>query len=84
MVLEARDRSILDFERSWWQERGPKQQAIRMRLDISPALYYRRLRELVDVRAAYDYDPLLVRRLRRQRDSRRRTRFEGPARGQTR
>ena len=40
MVLTDRDKAILDFERSWWTERGPKEVAIRERFDLSPTRYY--------------------------------------------
>jgi hypothetical protein len=77
MELSARDRSLLDFERSWWRLPGRKQTAIRARLGMSPTRYYRRLGELIDQPAAFAYDPLTVMRLRRYRDDRRRARFEG-------
>ena len=77
MLLTDRDRAILDFERSWWSEPGKKELAIRERLDLSTTRYYEILRHLVDVPEAYDYDPLTVMRVRRQRDRRRRERLEG-------
>jgi uncharacterized protein DUF3263 len=77
MELTALDRAILDFERSWWQLSGRKERAIRARLSISTTRYYRRLGELLDEPAALVYDPLTVKRLRRDRDERRRARFEG-------
>ena len=85
MPLTDRDRAILDFERSWWTEPGPKETAIRDRFELSPTRYYEILNELLEDAAAMDHDPLLVRRLRRLRDRRRRVRFEGPpAKGETR
>jgi hypothetical protein len=33
MALSDRDRAILDFERSWWLEPGPKEVAIKARFD---------------------------------------------------
>jgi hypothetical protein len=77
MALTERDRAILDFERSWWTEAGPKDTAIRDRFELSGTRYYQLLNELVDDPEAYAHDPLLVRRLRRQRDRRRRARVEG-------
>jgi hypothetical protein len=77
MALTERDRAILDFERSWWTEAGPKDTAIRDRFELSGTRYYQLLNELVDDPEAYTHDPLLVRRLRRQRDRRRRARVEG-------
>jgi hypothetical protein len=82
MPLSSRDRAILDFERDWWSFPGPKDQAIRDRLALSPAQYYKVLSGLLDSRDALDYDPLVVRRLRKLRDHRRRVRWEGrPAGG---
>ena len=77
MELSARDRAILDFERSWWQLAGSKEQAIRARLHMSTTRYYRRLGELMEHPAALAYDALTVKRLRRYRELRRRARYEG-------
>lgn len=75
--LSERDRAILDFERSWWAEPGSKEVAIRERFELSATRYYQILNELIDTPAASSYDPLVVRRLRRLRDRRRRARYEG-------
>jgi hypothetical protein len=77
MPLSDRDRAILDFERSWWTEAGPKDTAIRDRFELSGTRYYQLLTELLDEPDALEYDPLLVRRLRRVRERRRRARVEG-------
>ncbi|MGE3618988.1 MAG: DUF3263 domain-containing protein [Acidimicrobiia bacterium] len=77
MALTDRQRAILEFERAWWTEPGPKDVAIRERFELSGTRYYQLLAELVDDPEAYAFDPLLVRRLRRTRDRRRRARFEG-------
>ena len=77
MTLSDRDRAILDFERSWWTEAGPKDTAIRDRFELSGTRYYQLLTDLIDDQDALDYDPLLIRRLRRARDRRRRARVEG-------
>ena len=76
MVLTDRDRAILDFERSWWSQPGKKELAIRERFDLSTTRYYEILNELLDSAEALDYEPLVVRRLRRVRDRRRRARYE--------
>ena len=82
MPLSSRDRAILDFEREWWSLPGPKDQQIRERLSLSPARYYKVLSELLESGEALAYDPLVVRRLRKLRDHRRRARWEGrPAGG---
>jgi len=74
MALTERDRAILDFERSWWTEAGPKDTAIRERFELSGTRYYQLLTELLDDPAALEHDPLLVRRLRRLRAARQRAR----------
>ena len=49
---------------------------------MSPTKYYKALKDLLDDADAMAYDPLVVRRLRRVRDRRRRARFEGRSAGQ--
>ncbi len=78
MALTARDRAILEFERGWWRQPGPKEHAIRARFGLSATRYYTILNGLVDDPDALAHDPLSVRRLRRRRDDRRRARFESP------
>ena len=82
MALTERDQAILDFERTWWTQPGPKEIAIRERFELSPTRYYQVLNELLDSAEAMEYDPLVVRRLRRFRDRRRRARFEGRSAGE--
>jgi Protein of unknown function (DUF3263) len=77
MPLTDRDRAILDFERVWWSEPGPKAAAIQTRFGLSPARYYQVLGALVGSAEADAYDPLVVRRLRKLRTERRRARIEG-------
>ncbi|HVL05903.1 MAG TPA: DUF3263 domain-containing protein [Acidimicrobiales bacterium] len=77
MPLTDRDRAILDFERTWWSEPGPKAAAIQARIGLSPARYYQLLSALIGSPDAAVYDPLVVRRLRRMRTNRRRARIEG-------
>lgn len=77
MPLTERDKAILDFERSWWAEPGVKEATIRERFELSSTRYYQILAELMESSEAMAYDPLLLRRLRRVRDHRRRVRFEG-------
>ncbi|HEY7105001.1 MAG TPA: DUF3263 domain-containing protein [Acidimicrobiia bacterium] len=81
MGLAARDRAILDFERSWWTRPGTKEAAIRDELGVSGTRYYALLRGLIDDVDAYAYDPLTVKRLQRQRERRRRERLEGTRAG---
>ncbi len=77
MALTERDKQIIDFERTWWAEPGPKDVAIREQFELSTTRYYQLLNELLDADEAIDYDPLVVRRLRRLRERRRRARYEG-------
>ena len=79
MPLTQRDREILEFERSWWTETRPKEQVIRERFELSGTRYYQLLNELLESPEAYEFDPLVVRRLRRLRDRRRRARAESRA-----
>jgi len=72
--LDDRARAILDFEREAWKLQVPKERAIRERFGFSAARYHQVLQRLIDTRAALAYDPMLVRRLRRLRDERRRRR----------
>ena len=77
MGLSPRDRTILDLERWWWTRSGPKEAAIRTDTGLSSTRYYELLRSLVDDPDAYEYDPLTVMRLRRDRDRRRRAKVVG-------
>lgn len=79
MALTERDKAILDFERTWWAEPGPKDEAIAERFELSSTRYYQLLSEILDADEALEYDALVVRRLRRLRDRRRRTRTENRA-----
>lgn len=77
MALSEKDRAVLDFERSSWQRSGPKESYIRAELGMSSTRYYQVLNHLVDDRDAYEYDPLLMRRLRQRREDRRRRKIVG-------
>jgi hypothetical protein len=83
MGLSERDRAILDFEASWWTETGTKEASIRTRFGLSASRYRQILAVLVDSAEAESIDPFLVRRLRRDRDRRRRARYEGRPAGGT-
>ena len=73
--LSAEDRAILEFEREWWRQRAPKERAVRERLGLSATRYYQLLNRLLDRPDALAFDPMLVGRLRRLREARRRLRF---------
>ena len=88
-ALAQRDLAILAFERQWWKYAGAKEEAIRREFGISPTVYYQQLSALIDDPAALEADPLLVRRLQRQRAARRQQRaargpMAGPAAGPAR
>jgi len=73
-ALTDRDREILAFERQWWKYAGAKEQAVRDLFDMSATRYYQVLNALIDRPAALEQDPMLVKRLRRMRQSRQRAR----------
>jgi len=72
--LSERDREILAFERQWWKYEGAKEQSIRELFDMSATRYYQTLNALIDSQAALEFDPMLVKRLRRMRASRQKAR----------
>lgn len=72
--LTARDEQVLAFERQWWRYPGAKESAIKEIFDLTPARYYQLLNDLLDRPAAMNFDPMLVKRLRRMRDSRQKAR----------
>ncbi len=74
MELTERDLKILDLEQNWWTRAGSKHQQIADSLDLSITRYHEILDEVIDSPAAMNHDPLLVLRLRRMRDERRRSR----------
>ncbi|MDP9820361.1 DUF3263 domain-containing protein [Nocardioides massiliensis] len=72
--LTETDVKMLAFERQWWKYAGAKEQAIREEFGVSATRYYQLQNALIDKPAAMAADPLLVRRLIRLRDARRRAR----------
>ena len=72
--LDERSRAVLDFERESWKLEITKERAIRERFGFSPARYHQLLHRVIDRPEALAYDPMLVRRLRRVREARRRAR----------
>jgi hypothetical protein len=75
--LDDRSRQILDFEREGWKLTIAKERAIRERFGFSAARYHQLLNRIIDAPEALSYDPMLVRRLRRVREARRRRRVAG-------
>jgi Protein of unknown function (DUF3263) len=76
VLLGDREQAILDFERTWWTRDGLKDAMVEELFQLDLADYYQTLNELLDRPEALEYDPLVVRRLRRLRDRRRRARTE--------
>ena len=72
--LDPRSREVLDFEREAWKLSVTKERAIRERFGFSPSRYHQLLHKVIDRPEALVYDPMLVRRLRRVREVRRRAR----------
>jgi Protein of unknown function (DUF3263) len=73
-ALDERSREVLDFEREAWKLSVTKERAIRERFGFSPSRYHQVLHRIIDRPEALVYDPMLVRRLRRVREVRRRAR----------
>ncbi len=72
--LDRREREILAFEGQWWKYAGAKEQAVRELFDMSATRYYQLLNALIDRPEALAHDPMLVKRLRRMRQTRQRAR----------
>ena len=72
--LTEREAAILDFEKSWWRAKAPKETEIRERFSLSVVRYYQILNSLIDRQEALEHDPMLVKRLRRLREQRQRNR----------
>lgn len=66
---------LIEFERTWWADDQPKEAAIAEQFSLTTAEYYEQLRALIDSDEALAHDPLVIRRLRRMRDRRRRERL---------
>jgi len=80
-ALSEREVRILAFERNWWRQPGAKEQGIRDMLGMSATRYYQMLNELIDRPEALAFEPVLVKRLRRQRAKRERIRSAQADRG---
>ena len=65
-----------DAERTWRALPGTKADAIRARFGLSDSRYYQLLNDVLDEPGVAAYDPLVVKRLRRHRERRRRARFD--------
>lgn len=80
-TLSERERAIIEFEGNWWMQDQAKDLMMRARFACSAEEYYQELNQLLDHPGALSVDPLVVRRLRRQRERRRRARIDGPGGG---
>jgi len=68
---------ILDFEKQWWRYAGAKESSIKELFNLTPPAYYQLLNNLIDREAALMAQPMLVKRLRRLRESRTEARAAG-------
>ena len=75
-VITERQQAMLEFERTFWTFDEPKETLVRARFQCSADEYYAELNELLEQPAALEHDPLVVRRLQRQRVRRHRERFD--------
>lgn len=75
-VITERQQAMLEFERTWWSFDEPKETLIRARFQCSADEYYVELNTLLEQPDALEHDPLMVRRLQRQRLRRRRERLD--------
>jgi hypothetical protein len=75
--LTERDHRMLQFEGQWWKYAGAKEQAIRDEFDMSATRYYQVLNALIDRPEAMAAEPMIVKRLHRLREDRRRRRVSG-------
>ncbi len=75
VALSKHEIDLIDFERSWWSSDQPKDAEIVDQFGLTTAEFYEQLHQLIDSPEALAHDPLVVRRLRRMRDRRRRERL---------
>ncbi len=76
-ALSERAVAMLRFEGRWFTEDGDKVETVRARFGCSLEDYNLELSRVIDHPAALDLDPLVVRRLRRGRERRRRAHLDG-------
>jgi Protein of unknown function (DUF3263) len=76
-ALTERDKAILDFEASWFVIDGDRIDILRERFACSPEEYTLELNRVIDHPGAIEFSPLVVRRLQRNRQRRRRARLVG-------
>jgi len=81
-TLTERELAIIEFESSWFTLDEDRHDAIRARFSCSVEEYNLELNRVIDHTAALVADPLVVRRLRRHRERRRRALIDGSAAGE--
>ena len=72
--LNEEQRAMLEFELAWPAKKAGKGEAIRVQFAMSLPRYYQVLGSVISTEAALKFDPLLVKRLLRQQEDRRRSR----------
>ncbi len=80
--LNERELAIIAFEANWFTLDEDRHLAIRARFACSVEEYNLELNRVIDHPEALVADPLVVRRLRRQRERRRRALIDGTAVGE--
>jgi hypothetical protein len=76
-ALTERERAIIDFEATWWSAEESRTTTIRARFACSEEEYYQQLNRLLDHPGRCRSTRWSCRRLRRQRERRRRARIDG-------
>lgn len=71
MSLSVKSKMTLDLEANWFKYAGAKEGVVRDLFSESATRYYMRLNRLIDTPEALEYQPLVVKRLRRLREARR-------------
>lgn len=69
--LSDLEREVLAFEHRRWRKPGAREEAITTELGLTPTRYGQILNALIDRPEALVHDPMLVKRLRRLRQTRR-------------
>lgn len=71
------ERTLLSIEKSFWQYAGIKEQVVRERLGISMVTFYQRLNAMLSDPRTEAAEPVIIHRLQRLRDTRKRSRATG-------
>lgn len=83
-VNPERATAMLAFEATWFTEIGDKAELIRARFGCTETEYNLDIGRIIDDPTSMEIDPLVVRRLRRHRDRRRRAKLDGFAAAESR